>query len=166
MVEVYKADDVIDDPIIGKTSVEVNSIAGYQISSTLFNDSDSWTVLNNDKVTIQELQANGQTCIVKIAENATGTFDLSYGSNSINVIIEQPITMIQGETEVYPYGTYIYTATDTTGVFSIEENTAEITYQENGRCNVEIVTGKRGSFVLKYKIDETIYSLSIKISSL
>lgn len=163
LIEVYKADDITDDTIIGRTTVDVNSIAGYQIAAALFNDTDSWTVLNNDKVTIQETQANGQTCIVKIAEDAEGSFDLRYGDNTIHIEIEKPVTMIQGESTVYPYGSYTYTAQTMGGTFSVNSTLAQITSQDNGTCGIEITTGRSGSFTLTYTLNETEYSLLITI---
>lgn len=166
LVEVYKADDMVEDSIIGRVSVEPGSIVGYQIASSLFNDNDAWSINGNDNVSIQGYQADGRTCLVAVGSEAAGNFVLTYGSNRIEVTIDQPTEMINGETKVYPYGSYVYTAADATGIFSIEGNTAEITHQEKGKCNVEVTTGRKGSFVLKYTVADVEYSLLIKVLSL
>ena len=166
MVEVYKADDIVDDSIIGRLSVEPGSVVGYQVNSSLFNSNDSWSVSGNDNVSIQGYQADGQTCLVAINPEATGNFVLAYGSKRVEIIIDQPFEMISGETKVYPYGSYTYTAANSLGTFSIEGKGAEITHQEKGKCNIEITTGRKGSFTLRYTVADVEYSLLIKILSL
>ena len=166
LVEVKKTDTSSKDPIIGKHNVDANSTVGYQINAALFNDKDSWKVLNNDKVTIKELQANGLTCVIDIPPDAGNEFDISYGDYSFHVVIAQPMKNIDGKTEVYPYGIYTYTSSIKDGVYSIDNTKAKILDQKDGSCKVEIVSSKKGSFVLTYTVGEEKYSLPIKILSL
>lgn len=166
LVEVYNADSTFTDPIIGQCKVEPGMTVGYQIVDSLFDNTTSWEISNNNDVSIEKLQANGRTCIIKIAETAQGNFDIIYGDSFLTVTIAQPTTMIQGKTEVYPYGTYVYTAENISGMFSIEGNGAEIISQENGQCKIEITASRKGSFILKYITNNTEYHLLIKILSL
>ena len=74
---------------------------------------------------------------------------------------------IVGPQQVYPYENYIYKVENTTGEFSIDTNKAKIINQDNGQCEIEIVTGKKGEFNLTYTTDNEIkYTLPIIILSL
>lgn len=68
---------------------------------------------------------------------------------------------------MYPYDIYEYTIESTNGKFSIDNNKARLISQGNGKCKIEIVTSKKGSFNLVYTTGENmIYTLPVRILSL
>lgn len=74
---------------------------------------------------------------------------------------------IIGLQEVYPYEKYSYQIDDITGVFSVSDLTkANIINQQDGKCDIEIITGKKGKFNLIYSTDNNEYILPINILSL
>ena len=76
-------------------------------------------------------------------------------------------TEIIGPQEVYPYEIYTYTIENTLGEFSVDNNNVRLLSQENGQCEIEVLTGKKGVFNLIYTVDdENQYILPINILSL
>jgi hypothetical protein len=74
---------------------------------------------------------------------------------------------ISGPQKVYPYENYHYTVDDTDGQFSIDDNSkARIINQNNGECEIEIISSKKGYFNLTYTINENTYTLLVTILSL
>ena len=166
VIEVIRTDT--EEKIIGRQTVEADSLVGYQIPEMLFDKNDSWFITNNENVLIEELQQNGRICVVKILDNASGNFILHYGDFELNISIEQPTiqTDIIGPIEVYPYDIQKYYIEDTSGIYSINKSCAKILNQANGVCEIEIVSSKKDNFILTYTTEENIYSLPIKILSL
>lgn len=155
--------------IIGKHEVENNSSAGYQIDVNMINDANTWSISGNDNVIIKELQLNGQICVVDILPAASGTFTIHYGDFELEVAINEVTTdaTIAGPVEVYPYDIYSYRAADNNGTYSISDICkARIINQKDGVCQLEIISGKKGDFVLTYTVGDANYSLPIKILSL
>ena len=74
---------------------------------------------------------------------------------------------IIGPQEVYPYEEYNYQINDITGTFSVNDLTkANIISQQDGKCNIEIIAGKKSKFNLIYTTDDNEYILPINILSL
>lgn len=167
VAEVVKVDSLTE--IIGKYEVDNNSSAGYQIDANMINDTDTWSISGNDNVIIKELQLNGQICVVDILPAASGTFTIHYGDFELEVAINEVTTdaTIIGPVEVYPYEIYSYRAADDNGTYSISDICkARIISQKDGVCQLEIISGKKGDFVLTYTVGDANYSLPIKILSL
>lgn len=163
LVEVQKVDGA---KITGKSIVRPGEITGYQVDTDHFDSLLSWSVTGNDGVSIERLQADGQACIVKINENAQGYFAVTYGEDAYDVTIDSTVSEIQGKTEVYPYSINTYTIDKTDGQFTINNNSAKIISQENGVCEVEVISGKKGSFTLSYTDNNITHELYVKILSL
>ena len=69
--------------------------------------------------------------------------------------IENEIT---GPQETYPYENYRFSVEDISGTFSIDDDSkAKIVNQENGWCEIEILSSKKGNFNLVYTTDENTY---------
>lgn len=159
--------ELIDEAesIIGKTVVKQDSIVGYQILPTLYKPGTKWKVSCNPRVEIQEIFEDGRTCKVKIHPGAIGKYILSYGDSSIEVKIDWEKPVIQGPQLVYPYETHTYFLKNQTGIFSVESDIAKIIEQSDDYCKVEILTGKKGSFIVQCMIDDSLYELPVTIGS-
>ena len=122
------------------------------------------------------LKINGHTWQVKVVDTLTvpGIIELEvqeYFDSITEDLIEinhiDTQNEIIGPQQVYPYESYIYNIDNITGEFSLDNNNAKIINQENGQCEIEIITGKKGKFNLIYtENDETQYILPITILSL
>ena len=122
------------------------------------------------------LKINGHTWQVKVVDTLTvpGIIELEvqeYFDSITEDLIEinhiDTQNEIIGPQQVYPYESYIYNIDNTAGEFSLDNNNAKIINQENGQCEIEIITGKKGKFNLIYtENDETQYILPITILSL
>ena len=74
---------------------------------------------------------------------------------------------IEGDTEVYPYDTKVYTVKGITGGnWFLDSKKAVIVSEEADTATVEIITGRSGEFELKYIKDETEVTLNVTIKSL
>ena len=122
------------------------------------------------------LKIDGHTWQVKVVDTLTvpGIIELEvqeYFDSITEDLIEinhiDTQNEIIGPQQVYPYESYIYNIDNTAGEFSLDNNKAKIINQENGQCEIEIITGKKGKFNLIYtENDETQYILPITILSL
>ena len=123
-----------------------------------------------------KLKIDGHTWQVKVADTLTvpGIIELEiqeyYDSITEDLIEVYQVDIqneIVGPQQVYPYETYQYSIEDTTGEFSIDDDSkAELIDQENGQCKIEILSSKKGNFNLIYTTNENIYILPIIILSL
>jgi hypothetical protein len=74
---------------------------------------------------------------------------------------------IEGDTEVYPYDTKVYTIKGIEGGnWFLDSKKAVIVSEEADTATVEITTGRSGEFELKYIKDETEVALNVTIKSL
>lgn len=158
-----------DQLIKGEKIVKQNTSVGYMVDDSIYNPSTSWTIAGNDRVKIEEVLNNGQICKVKVNEGAIGKFTLSYGTNSMEIIVDTSDSFINGPTEVFPYSTNRYSIALPQGkeaLFRTDNPNAKVVAVGDDYCDVEIVSGKSGKFKVMVKIDENIYELPVKIKSL
>ncbi len=123
-----------------------------------------------------KLKIDGHTWQVKVVDTLTvpGIIELEiqeYFDSLTEDLIEvnhiDTDNEIVGLQEVYPYESYSYQIDNLTGVFSVDDSTkAAIVDQQDGRCNIEIITSKKGKFNLIYTTEENEYILPINILSL
>lgn len=155
--------------IKGVDVVKQDTIVGYSIDPLCYNKDISWKVENNPRVKLQETLENGRICKVKVYPGAVKTFDICYGEQKRTITIDWAKPIIQGPQEVYPYETHTYwiKGENAKATFSIDSDLAKIVETGNDYCKVEIVSGKKGEFVL-YCIPEgqEQTELNIKIKSL
>lgn len=155
--------------IKGADVVKQDTIVGYSIDPLCYNKDISWKVENNPRVKLQETLENGRICKVKIYPGAVKTFDICYGDQKRTITINWAKPIIQGPQEVYPYETHTYwiKGENAKATFSIDSDLAKIIETGNDYCKVEIVSGKKGEFVL-YCVPEgqERTELNIKIKSL
>ena len=93
---------------------------------------------------------------------------MTYGNYSLVVTVNAATPSIQGDVQVYPYSKHKYTIEGANGEFYLDTSLASIVESAQNSCEVEILTGKKGSFVLYFRelgLD-TVYELPIKIKSL
>ena len=123
-----------------------------------------------------KLKIDGHTWQIKVVDTLTvpGIIELEvqeYFDSLTEDLVEinhiDVDNKIIGPQEVYPYENYIYQIDNIDGIFSIDDLTkANIIEQQNGECNIEIITGKKGKFNLTYTVNEDKYILPITILSL
>lgn len=155
--------------IKGADVVKQDTIVGYSIDPLCYNKDISWKVENNPRVKLQETLENGRICKVKIYPGAVKTFDICYGEQKRSITIDWAKPIIQGPQEVYPYETHTYwiKGENAKATFSIDSDLAEIIETGNDYCKVEIVSGKKGEFVLYCTPEgQEQTELNIKIKSL
>lgn len=155
--------------IKGADVVKQDTIVGYSIDPLCYNKDISWKVENNPRVKLQETIENGRICKVKIYPGAVKTFDICYGEQKRTITIDWAKPIIQGPQEVYPYEihTYWIKGENVKATFSIDSDLAEIIETGNDYCKVEIVSGKKGEFVLYCTPEgQKQTELNIKIKSL
>lgn len=155
--------------IKGADVVKQDTIVGYSIDPLCYNKDISWKVENNPRVKLQETIENGRICKVKIYPGAVKTFDICYGEQKRTITIDWAKPIIQGPQEVYPYETHTYwiKGENVKATFSIDSDLAEIIETGNDYCKVEIVSGKKGEFVLYCTPEgQEQTELNIKIKSL
>lgn len=155
--------------IKGADIVKQDTVVGYSIDPLYYNKDISWKVENNPRVKLQETLENGRVCKVKIYPGAVKTFDICYGEQKRTITIDWTKPIIQGPQEVYPYETHTYwiKGENAKATFSIDSNLAEIIETGNDYCKVEIVSGKKGEFVLYCTPEgQEQTELNIKIKSL
>lgn len=155
--------------IKGADIVKQDTIVGYSIDPLCYNKDISWKVENNPRVKLQETLENGRICKVKIYPGAVKTFDICYGEQKRTITIDWAKPIIQGPQEVYPYETHTYwiKGENAKATFSIDSDLAEIVETGNDYCKVEIVSGKKGEFVLYCTPEgQEQTELNIKIKSL
>lgn len=155
--------------IKGADVVKQDTIIGYSIDPLCYNKDISWKVENNPRVKLQETLENGRICKVKIYPGAVKTFDICYGEQKRTITIDWAKPIIQGPQEVYPYETHTYwiKGENVKATFSIDSDLAKIIETGNDYCKVEIVSGKKGEFVLHCAPEgQERTELNIKIKSL
>ena len=155
--------------IKGADVVKQDTIVGYSIDPLCYNKDISWKIENNPRVKLQETLENGRICKVKVYPGAVKTFDICYGEQKRTITIDWAKPIIQGPQEVYPYETHTYwiKGENAKATFSIDSDLAEIIETGNNYCKVEIVSGKKGEFVLYCTPEgQEQTELNIKIKSL
>ena len=155
--------------IKGADVVKQDTIVGYSIDPLCYNKDISWKIENNPRVKLQETLENGRICKVKVYPGAVKTFDICYGEQKRTITIDWAKPIIQGPQEVYPYETHTYwiKGENAKATFSIDSDLAEIIETGNNYCKVEIVSGKKGEFILYCTPEgQEQTELNIKIKSL
>lgn len=155
--------------IKGADIVKQDTIVGYSIDPLCYNKDISWKIENNPRVKLQETLENGRICKVKVYPGAVKTFDICYGEQKRTITIDWVKPIIQGPQEVYPYETHTYwiKGENAKATFSIDSDLAEIIETGNDYCKVEIISGKKGEFVLYCTPEgQEQTELNIKIKSL
>lgn len=157
--------------ISGATTAKQDTIVGYAISNEAYDPKIHWEVKNNPRVKILEEYENGRMCKVKIYAGAVKTFDICYGDFFQTVIVEWQKPLIQGPQEVYPYDIHTYwikkLSEGEKATFSIDdESMAKIIDSNNDSCKVEIISGKKGKFVIHAAYGDVETDLPVKIKSL
>lgn len=161
--------ETIPQIIIGASKVKKNTIVGYSIIKEAYTPSDDkWGIEGNDKVAINSIKEDGRICEVAVDKDAEGEFTIIYGNNSMTVIVDEAKAEIIGDRLVSPYSVHRYAIDKKAGEFYIDSPLAKITYSDPSHCEVEIISGKKGSFVLQYVEQGTNnqYELPITIKSL
>lgn len=153
-----------------KNSINWNDL---NFSGTVYIKKDELTQDYFNRFT--KLKIDGHTWQVKVVDTLTvpGIIELevqeyfdSLTEDLIEVKLIDTDNEISGPQQVYPYENYHYSINNTNGRFSIDNDKAKIINQENGECEIEIISSKKGNFNLIYTVDEDIYTLSITILSL
>lgn len=153
--------------IIGETLVKPDTIVGYMIDAEYYSPDNEWSVTDNPRVRIENIKDNGRICEVRIYAGTVKPFTLQYGDQLLKVNVDWEKPIIQGPQVVYPYDTHTYWLKNKKGEFSINSNLAKIIEFNEDSCKVEIVTGKKGKFVLDCLLEDgTTTSLEIDIKSL
>lgn len=157
--------------ISGATMTKQDTIVGYAISNEAYDPKIHWEVKNNPRVKILEEYENGRMCKVKIYAGAVKTFDICYGDFFQTVIVEWQKLLIQGPQEVYPYDIHTYWIKNLPegekATFSIDDEfMAKIIDSNNDSCKVEIISGKKGKFVIHAAYGDIKTDLPVKIKSL
>ena len=155
--------------ISGEDVVKQDTVVGYAINDLAYDPKIQWEVRNNPRVKIQETLENGRVCKVKIYPGAIKTFDIVYGEQFKTVTVDWAKSIIQGPQVVYPYDTHTYwiKGEDRKVKFSIDSPLAEIVDSNDGSCKVEILSGKRGTFVIQCELEDgNITELEVEIKSL
>ena len=153
--------------IIGETLVKPDTIVGYMVDAKYYSPDNEWSVTDNPRVRIESIKDNGRICEVRIYAGTVKPFTLQYGDQLLKVNVDWEKPIIQGPQVVYPYDTHTYWLKNKKGEFSINSNLAKIIEFNEDSCKVEIVTGKKGKFVLDCLLEDgTTTSLEIDIKSL
>lgn len=136
--------------IKGTDIVKQDVVVGYSIDPLCYDKNITWRIENNPRVKLQEILEDGRICKVKIYPGAIKTFDICYGEQKRTITIDWAKPVIQGPQEVYPYETHTYwiKGENVKAVFSIDSDLAEIIETGDDYCKVEVVSGKKGEFVL------------------
>ena len=102
-------------------------------------------------------------CKVKIFDGAVGTYTISYGEYSLEVNIDWQRNYISGPDTIYPYSIVSYKAV---GTFSIDSELVRINSQDGKSCEIEVLTGRKGSFNLICTTEDgDVYTLPVTIGS-
>lgn len=153
--------------IIGETLVKPDTIVGYMIDAEYYSPDNEWSVTDNPRVRIENIKDNGRICEVRIYAGTVKPFTLQYGDQLLKVNVDWEKPIIQGPQVVYPYDTHTYWLKNKKGEFSINSSLAKIIEFNEDSCKVEIVTGKKGKFVLDCLLEDgATTSLEIDIKSL
>lgn len=159
--------------IIGKTTVDQDCIVGYEIGDKYFNSEYEWSILNNQRVKIDEVLQDGKFCKVRVYDGAIKNYTVRYGNNTFGYTLDVLINIKQpeiiGPVKVYPYDTIEYSIKDKKGFFYIQgaNAPAKIIEKDENSCKVEVTSGKSGKFILKFKDTDTdnLFELPVQIKS-
>lgn len=159
--------------IMGRLSVEQDHEYGYQIRDSFYNPDAKWSVENNPRVEILETLDDGHMCRVKVHDGAIRKFDLVYGNkNDVHKItckIVREFNGVKGPKVVYPYDIVEYSA-EVAGGYTLNcgKDVAKIISHDDTSCKVEIVTSRKGNFIITFNPDEydTTVSTEVTIKSL
>lgn len=153
--------------ILGKQVVEQNHDYGYEIASQYYNPDYHWSIENNPRVRVKKEMADGRICTVRVEDGAIRTFTVNYGDDnngfSMDVDINIVESLIKGPQSVYPYDKHLYSVENDEGVFFVDTQLAIVTQTEDNKANVEILTGKKGKFVLFFKSNITNKTIELPI---
>lgn len=164
--EIIKVDKSFE-PIVGQNSADQGEVLGFMIEPSFYKEGCSWKVENNERVRIQEILDNGRICRVKVHPGAIRSFDIVYGTQRKTIKINLPEMVLRGPKEVYPYDICTYWLKDKKGKFSLNTSLAILTEIDDSSCQVEIISGKKGEFVLTCVTeDQEEINLPVKIKSL
>lgn len=155
--------------ISGQTLVKQDTTIGYAISDLAYDPKIEWQVRNNPRVKIEGIYEDGRMCKVKVYPGAVKDFDVVYGDQFLTVTVDWVKPKIQGPDEVYPYDIHKYwvKGDDRNVKFFLDTDLAQIIDSDNGSCEIEITSGKRGYFTLTCELEDgTTTELEIKIKSL
>ena len=155
--------------ISGEDVVKQDTVVGYAINDLAYDPKIQWEVRNNPRVKIQEILEDGRICKVKIYPGAIKTFDIVYGEQFKTVTVDWAKPVIQGPQVVYPYDTHTYwiKGEDRKVKFSVDSPLAEIIDSNDDSCKVEILSGKRGTFVIQCELEDgNTTELEVEIKSL
>ena len=137
--------------IIGEDIVEQDSEVGYYIPKEYLKTKYNWEILGNPRVELLEVLNNGNMCKVRVHAGAIGTYQVKYGENILDVTVDWQRNYIKGPSTVSPYGYYIYKAK---GIFSVDSDLVKILKQDGTQCEIEVITGRKGNFVLTCETPE------------
>lgn len=106
---------------------------------------------------------DGNMCKVRIHDGAIGTYTVNYGEYNLEVTIDWQREYIIGPDTVAPYGIYTYEAD---GTFSVDSPLVRINSQDGTKCELEVLTGRKGKFTLTCVTeDNETYTLPVTIGS-
>lgn len=165
---IKKEDNV--SQIIGSTLVKQNSINGYEIDPEYFDRSFHWEVSGNSRVELEEVLEDGRICKVRVHQGAIRTYKVSYTNGKdgffTDVLIDIKEQPIIGPTQVYPYDKPKYSMLKS-GTYWVETKLAKIIEQDGTTCTIDIVTGKKGNFILYFRPDDgsDVVEMPIEIKS-
>lgn len=152
-----------DNIILGETLVKQDVTVGYTVSKENYKRNAEWKVSGNERVRmVDDDLEDGRMCKVRVYQGAIGTYTISYGDSSLEVTIDWEQPYIKGETQVRPYEFYTYRGV---GTYSLNTNLARIISQDGKSCKIEILTGRKGQFVLYCDTEEGQKELLINIGS-
>jgi len=152
-----------DSVIIGETVVSQDSEVGYYIPKSYLKKKYEWKVTGNPRVRILEVLNNGNMCKIKVFDGAVGNYTISYGDYNLECTIDWQRNYIVGPDVIYPYSLVSYKGT---GTYTIDSDLVRINRQDGKSCDIEVLTGRKGSFNLTCTTDEgEIYTLPITIGS-
>lgn len=152
-----------DSVIVGETVVSQDSEVGYYIPKSYLKKKYEWKVTGNPRVRILEVLNNGNMCKVKVFDGAVGNYTISYGDYNLECTIDWQRNYIIGPDVIYPYSLVSYKGT---GTYTIDSDLVRINRQDGKSCDIEVLTGRKGSFNLICTTDEgEIYTLPITIGS-
>ena len=168
--EIKLNDETPLNVIKGQTVVKQDMTIGYMIDSLAYDPKLTWEITGNPRVKIEEIFEEGRMCKVKVFPGAVKTFRIHYGEQFLEVAIDWQKPIIQGPQEVYPYDIHTYSIKklpDNEIVhFNINNNNARIIDVEKDSCQVEIISSKKGNFILSAKYADVDTQLPITIKSL
>lgn len=161
--EIRKGDSESETPIVGEVTVPQDATIGYYIPKSYLQNSLSWSVSGNPRVEIVEVMNDGNMCKVKIHDGAVGSYTVSYGEYSLEANIDWQRNYIYGPDKIAPYGIYTYEAE---GTFSVDSSLVRINSQDGMKCEIEVLTGRKGSFNLICTTqNDEVYTLPVIIGS-